>query len=48
MRTITFKKKRLAKKYMGKLTRKFFSKYKQGLNFKISTDGCTLTYSILS
>ena len=41
-----FRYKKHARLFMGKLLKKFYAKYKRGLNFKISTNGKVISYEV--
>ena len=41
-----FRYKKHARLFMAKLLKKFYAKYKRGLNFKISTNGKEISYEV--
>jgi len=47
MKYKTFRYKKHARIFMAKLLKRFYAKYKHGLNFKISTDGKEIRYEVL-
>ena len=41
-----FRYKKHARTFMANLLKKFYAKYKRGLNFKISTNGKEISYEV--
>ena len=46
MKTKSFRYKKHARTFMANLLKKFYAKYKRGLNFKISTNGKEISYEV--
>jgi len=46
MKCRQFRYKKHARIFMGKLLKKFYARYKHGLNFKISTNGKEISYEV--